>query len=81
MTFIECELLTGRTHQIRVHLSSIKHPVVADHLYGIKEDLTEPYEQYLHAYEVEFIHPISGKLLKFTTDLPKLFKEKLKTLS
>ncbi|WP_339024685.1 RluA family pseudouridine synthase [Spiroplasma endosymbiont of Agriotes lineatus] len=80
ITFLECELLTGRTHQIRVHLSFIKHPVLGDHLYGIKQDLDEHYEQYLHAHEITFIHPISGKKMKLNCELPESFKTRLDIL-
>lgn len=80
ITFLECELLTGRTHQIRVHLSSIKHPILGDHLYGIKQDLDEPYEQYLHAHEIAFIHPIGGKKMQLNCELPESFKTRLDSL-
>ncbi|VEU59447.1 RluA family pseudouridine synthase [Mesomycoplasma neurolyticum] len=69
LALVRCELETGRTHQIRVHLSYIKHPVLGDPLYGKKID---DFNQRLHAYEIEFMHP-NGKNMKFTIDLPKEF--------
>lgn len=68
-SFVRCELETGRTHQIRVHLAYIKHPVYGDPVYGKKVD---DFNQRLHAYEIEFIN-IDGKTLKFNSKLPKEF--------
>ncbi|WP_033161365.1 RluA family pseudouridine synthase [[Mycoplasma] collis] len=70
LSLIRCELETGRTHQIRVHLSYIKHPVYGDPLYGKKVD---DFNQRLHAYEIEFQHP-DGKIMNFKIDLPKEFE-------
>lgn len=70
-SLIRCELETGRTHQIRVHLSYIKHPVVGDDLYGRKID---DLGQRLHAYELEF-EDINGKTMKFNSELPIEMKE------
>ncbi|WGI36898.1 RluA family pseudouridine synthase [Mesomycoplasma lagogenitalium] len=69
-SLIRCELETGRTHQIRVHMAYIKHPVFGDPLYDKKVD---EFNQRLHAYEIEFTHP-NGQNLKFTTELPKEFE-------
>lgn len=68
---VECLLETGRTHQIRVHLSYIAHPLIGDTLYGNNSKYIS--RQALHAYKVEFIHPITNKLTQFTSDLPKDF--------
>ena len=68
---VECLLETFRTHQIRVHLSYIGHPLIGDTLYGNNSKYIS--RQALHAYKVEFIHPITNKLTQFTSDLPKDF--------
>lgn len=68
---VECLLETGRTHQIRVHLSYIGHPLIGDTLYGNNSKYIS--RQALHAYKVEFIHPITKKLTQFTSDIPKDF--------
>ena len=77
-TLIECKLETGRTHQIRVHLSYIGYPVNNDPLYG-KGKCSE-FGQMLHSYSIKFNHPRTGKELFFTIDAPKEFKEKLEEL-
>jgi 23S rRNA pseudouridine1911/1915/1917 synthase len=78
VSLVECKLATGRTHQIRVHLAYIKHPVVGDPAYGKgrsgkkgEEALQLFPRQALHAVEIHFIHPRTGKLRKFTSKLPK----------
>lgn len=78
-TLIECKLETGRTHQIRVHMAYIGHPVLNDPLYGIKKQTT-PYGQYLHAKTLGFIHPISNEYLEFDSELPEEFMEELSKL-
>lgn len=73
-TIVELELETGRTHQIRVHLSHIGYPIVSDHLYGEEEhDLIG--RQALHAKYLSFIHPITGKRLNLEADIPDDMKE------
>ena len=68
---VECLLETGRTHQIRVHFSYIGHPLIGDTLYG--NDSKYISRQALHAYKIEFIHPISHKLMQFTAEVPEDF--------
>ena len=72
-TLLECILDTGRTHQIRVHMKYINHPVVNDPVYGKK--LYGDFGQMLHAKEIEFIHPTTKELMKFSSDVPKEFLE------
>jgi 23S rRNA pseudouridine1911/1915/1917 synthase len=75
-SLIDIKLLTGRTHQIRVHLSAIGHPIYADSLYGKSEkDLGR---QFLHAASLTFKHPRSGQLLSFTSPLPSDLQSILK---
>ena len=78
-TLVECQLETGRTHQIRVHMSYINHPVLGDPLYGPKKGIND-FGQYLHAKTLGFIHPTSLKLMEFDSDIPKEFNEKLEEL-
>lgn len=73
-TLIDCKLETGRTHQIRVHMSSIKHPLVGDKLYGGSTHLYNE-GQLLHAYKLTFYHPILKKEMSFECDIPQYFKE------
>lgn len=74
-TFIECTLETGRTHQIRVHLSYINHPIVNDSVYGYKKQINPTFGQMLHAYTLGFIHPVTHKYLEFKAEPPKEFME------
>ncbi|WP_125605949.1 RluA family pseudouridine synthase [Lapidilactobacillus bayanensis] len=78
-TLIRCRLETGRTHQIRVHLQYIKHPVAGDPLYGPKKTLPG-HGQFLHAAKLGFIHPTTGKWLEFEAPLPDIFAETLAQL-
>ena len=78
-TLIECKLETGRTHQIRVHLSYIGHPVLNDPLYGIKKQTTE-FGQYLHAKTLGFVHPKTLEYMEFDSELPIEFIEELNRL-
>lgn len=74
-TFIECTLETGRTHQIRVHLSYINHPIVNDSVYGHKKQINPTFGQMLHAYTLGFIHPVTHEYLEFKAEPPKEFME------
>lgn len=75
-TLLDCSLETGRTHQIRVHLSSINHPIVGDILYGGTKNIYKN-GQLLHAYKLTFIHPKTKKEMLFSIDLPQYFKDVL----
>ncbi len=93
---LDVTLLTGRTHQIRVHLSSIGHPVVGDTLYQggrgrekgfsghqrekIRSILSRIHRQALHAYKLEFIHPVDQRPMSFVSDLPEDIRDLLKFL-
>ncbi|WP_339022377.1 RluA family pseudouridine synthase [Spiroplasma endosymbiont of Crioceris asparagi] len=72
-TLVECEILTGRTHQIRVHFKYINHPIIGDHVYGYEKDKNYSFGQYLHAYYLEFQHPTKNKKIIFSSNLPKSF--------
>ena len=74
-TLIECVLETGRTHQIRVHMSYINHPVVNDPVYGYKKLDDLEFGQMLHAREIGFRHPITHEFMDFKVDPPKKFYE------
>lgn len=74
-TLIECVLETGRTHQIRVHMSYIHHPVVNDPVYGYNKLDDKEFGQMLHAKEIGFIHPITKEFMDFKVDPPKKFYE------
>lgn len=76
-TYIECQLETGRTHQIRVHMASIGHPILGDDVYGPKKCPFKLQGQTLHAGVLGFIHPSTGEYIEFKADLPEYFKELL----
>jgi len=80
--FLRCRIHTGRTHQIRVHLKSLGHPVLGDETYGWKQDpaLPVPPRVMLHAEHLVFTHPVSGKVMDLTAPLPKDFKQMLAAL-
>ena len=78
-TYIECKLETGRTHQIRVHLSYIDHPLVGDKVYGRRKVIGDQ-GQFLHAKKIGFIHPRTKEWMEFDSELPTYFKEFLDTL-
>lgn len=79
-TYVELTLETGRTHQIRVHMSSIGHPVAGDPVYGPKKVITSLGGQCLHAFFIEFVHPRTGETLSFSSDLPEYFTKFLSAL-
>lgn len=74
-TLIECILETGRTHQIRVHLAYINHPVVNDPVYGYNKLDDPTFGQMLHAETIGFIHPKTSKYMEFTSSVPDRFKQ------
>lgn len=77
-TLLKCTLHTGRTHQIRVHLSSIGHPIAGDKVYGPEKQPIFDRGQLLHAALLGFVHPKTGEYMEFTADIPDDFKEVLK---
>lgn len=79
-THIRCELETGRTHQIRVHMAHIGHPLLGDLVYGHKRPEKGLSGQCLHARALRFIHPRTGKLVTFTCPLPDYFQDVLARL-
>ena len=80
-TYIECQLETGRTHQIRVHMASIGHPLLGDHVYGpAKCPFSGLQGQTLHAGVLGIIHPTTGEYMEFQAPLPEYFETLLKKL-
>ncbi|MDO4297240.1 MAG: RluA family pseudouridine synthase [Lachnospiraceae bacterium] len=80
-TYIECRLETGRTHQIRVHMKSIGHPIIGDDVYGPSKCPFAGLEgQTLHAMTLGFVHPVTGEYLEFQAPLPEYFEQLLKKL-
>lgn len=79
-TFIEARLKTGRTHQIRVHMAHMGHPVLGDPVYGSKKQKFSLAGQALHAYKLGINHPASGEYMEFTAPLPEYFEKLLKNL-
>ena len=77
-SLLECRLITGRTHQIRVHLAAQGHPIVGDVIYGIESDLID--RQALHARVLAFDHPTSGERMRVTVEPPEDFQELLRRL-
>lgn len=80
LALVECELVTGRTHQIRAHMQYINHPVFNDPVYS-NDKIKDDFFQYLHCYFLEFIHPFSKKHLKFNKEYPNNFNHLLKELT
>lgn len=72
-SLVKCVLETGRTHQIRVHMSAIGHPLLGDTLYGTSSNLIS--RQALHSYRIECVHPITKKTLIFHAELPFEIKQ------
>lgn len=79
-TLMEMELETGRTHQIRVHMAYLKHPLVGDSVYGPKKQTIPVEGQMLHAKVIGFVHPVTGEYMEFNSELPEYFKEILEKL-
>lgn len=79
-TLVKCKLHTGRTHQIRVHMRFIHHPIVGDKTYGVKKEEFNLEGQLLHAGEIGFIHPGTGERVSFTAPLPEDFERVLEIL-
>ncbi len=74
-TYIEARLETGRTHQIRVHMAYIKHPLLGDGVYGPAKKLYGAESQTLHARALGFVHPRTGEYMEFTSELPEQFQQ------
>ena len=79
-TLVEAALETGRTHQIRVHMSYIKHPLLGDSLYGPEKNRLGAHRQMLHAGSLGFIHPVSGQEMIFDIEPPEDFQNILSGL-
>jgi len=79
-TLVECHLETGRTHQIRVHMKHIGHPVVGDPVYGVRKQRFNLEGQLLHAAKLEFTHPVTGERMRFEAPLPEDFQRILDSL-
>jgi 23S rRNA pseudouridine1911/1915/1917 synthase len=80
LALLECRLETGRTHQIRVHLSSINHPLVGDPVYGQRRPKLQVERPFLHAAELSFVHPATGERVTFVSELAADLAERLGTL-
>lgn len=80
VTLIEAELETGRTHQIRVHMASLHHPLVGDEVYGKRDSKFKVEGQMLHAKYLGFNHPKDGRFVEFDSELPEYFSKILASL-
>ncbi len=76
-TLVECQLFTGRTHQIRVHLKSINHPIVGDKTYGIKKEKFNLSSQLLHARTIGFVDRLKGEYVEYNKEVPSEFDKVL----
>lgn len=79
-TLVEFKLDTGRTHQIRVHSKYIGHPIACDEVYGTKSKTFSANGQLLHAYKIEFTHPVTNKEMSFICEIPEDFQKALNKL-
>ena len=79
-TFVEARLLTGRTHQLRVHFSSIGYPVVGDRIYGPRRQRIEAPRQFLHSWSLQLIHPVTQEEMRFNASLPQDLEAVLRSL-
>ena len=79
-TYLTCRLETGRTHQIRVHLKYIGHPVLGDSVYGPKKNEFNLTSQVLHAKTIGFVHPVTGDYMEFDSEIPDYFNDILNVL-
>ena len=79
-SYVEVRLETGRTHQIRVHMTYVKHPVLGDPVYGTRKNKFGLQGQMLHAAHLGFEHPRSGKWMEFDAPVPKAFAMVLEKL-
>lgn len=79
-TYIECQLETGRTHQIRVHMASIRHPLLGDEVYGPARCPFKLQGQTLHAQVLGFVHPRTNTYMEFEAPLPEYFQDLLRIL-
>ena len=79
-TYVEVKIETGRTHQIRVHMSEIGYPIVGDSVYSNGKNPFGVEGQMLHSYKIKFKHPISGKEMECIAEIPKYFKDILNKL-
>ena len=79
-TYVECRLETGRTHQIRVHMAHIGHPILGDTVYGSKKAVAGLQGQCLHAVGLRFLHPRTGQAVELSCPLPEEFEAQLKKL-
>ncbi len=74
-TLIKCNLETGRTHQIRVHMAYIGHPIINDPVYGNRKLIDKDFGQMLHAEKIGFVHPTTKEYMEFTSPVPDKFNE------
>ena len=80
VTLVKATLETGRTHQIRVHMSYMNHPIVGDEVYGKKDPKFKVTGQMLHAKLLGFKHPTTNEYVEFESEIPEYFKDILDTL-
>ena len=80
-THVRCRLETGRTHQIRVHMAHIGHPILGDTVYGAKKPVPGLQGQCLHAVALRFLHPRTGEMVEVTCPLPEEFQAQLRKLA